>query len=81
MYKIEPCDKYSAHGQHCFFGDADVCSMCPWYHGIGESKLDIAVFDKYSPANMNKVMMMTMVFICLSKRTPLLNGLGFSGTS
>jgi hypothetical protein len=27
------------------------------------------------------VMMMKMVLFCLSKRTPLLNGLGFSGTS
>jgi hypothetical protein len=27
------------------------------------------------------MMMMMMVLFCLSKRTPLLNGLGFSGTS
>ena len=35
----------------------------------------------YMHISLMMMMMMKMVLFCLSKRTPLLNGLGFSGTS
>jgi hypothetical protein len=56
----------------------------PWLRGHSLKKT-LNILIRYDNNTIDfltpMMMMMIMVLFCLSKRTPLLNGLGFSGTS